>query len=191
MLYFILFSESISLILFSIWNPASGNFIIMGGNYNEGSWSCRLIGFFTSTGVDLSRPWAANLYIWSWGQDKGIWRKKRARGQGVPFDFETPRSCFWLASQCLWLERVSLASAHSLSCKEMIWSVIGDVYCSEQTLQELILITSDRSQLEENFSNGTLENAKTALVVSILDRWKSIWTLQVLPAPGCLTPLNW
>lgn len=62
---------------FFIWNPASGNFIIMGGDYNEGSWSCRLIGFFTSTGPDLSRPWAANLHIWSWGQDKRGWGKKR------------------------------------------------------------------------------------------------------------------
>lgn len=65
---------------FFIWNPASGNFIIMGGNYNEGSWSCRLIGFFTSTGPDLSRPWAANQTIWSWGQDKRDWRKKRVSG---------------------------------------------------------------------------------------------------------------
>lgn len=65
---------------FFIWNAASGNFIIMGGNYNEGSWSCRLIGFFTSTGPDLSRPCAANQNIWSWGQDKRDWRKKRVSG---------------------------------------------------------------------------------------------------------------
>lgn len=128
-----LFLVNLSLIpFFFIWNPASGNFIIMGGNYNEGSWSCRLIGFFTSTGVDLRRPWAANLYIWSWGQDKGMWRKKRAPGWGVPFDFESPRSCFWPAGRCLWLERVSLASARCLSCTLMIWSVIGDVDCSEK-----------------------------------------------------------
>lgn len=66
----------------------------------------------------------------------------------------------------------------------MIWSVIGDVYCSEQNLQELILITSDRSWLEENFSNWTLGNVKTASVVSILEHWKSIWTPQILPAPA-------
>lgn len=110
----------------------------MGGNYKEGSWSCRLIGFFTSTKLDLSRPWAAKLHIWSWGQYKRGWGKKRMSRWRVPFDHKSLESYFCAASYCLWLERFPFARSRSLSSTLMA-SIIGAVFHSQDSLQKLLL----------------------------------------------------
>lgn len=149
MVYFNLFFWASRSHPYIIWNPASSNFIIMGGNYNEGSWSCRLIGFFTSTRPDLSRPWAPNLHIWSWGQYNRGWGKKRVSRWRVPFDYKSSGSYLCAASYRLWLERFSFACTQSLSSTLMA-SIIATVFHPQALLQELLLqlllITSQKSQ---------------------------------------------
>lgn len=164
----------------------------MGGNYNEGSWSCRLIGFFTSMGADLSRPWAANLYIWSRGQDKGIWRKKRARGEGVTFDFETSWSYFGLPVSGCGLRGFPWP-VHVLF-HERWWY---DQWClpfrGNTPGAAIDNLGENPKELEENFRNWTLRNTnkhKKTGPISKLPCLKCGSTLSVLPVV-CETPLDW
>lgn len=100
----------------------------MGGNYNEGSWSCRLIGFFHLDGTGSKLPMGhKSAHLKSETGQKKLEEEKSKDLKGLPLTSRVWEVTFGLPVNCLWLLRFFYFLVQLLSSTLMA-SIIGTFF---------------------------------------------------------------